>query len=76
MDSIAKAYESGATDFLTKPINWLLLKHRVRYILRSYQMYQMLQSNENRLRAVQKISKIGAWTYENQQIILSPGCNL
>ena len=57
IDSISKAYEAGATDFLTKPINWLLLKHRVKYILRSYQMFELLQNNEKRLKAVQKISK-------------------
>lgn len=33
-ESIEKAYESGATDFFTKPINWLLLEHRIRYMLR------------------------------------------
>lgn len=33
-DSIAKAYEAGATDFIAKPINWQILHHRIRYILR------------------------------------------
>ena len=33
-ESIEKAYEAGATDFFTKPINWLLLEHRIRYMLR------------------------------------------
>ena len=28
--SIDRAYEGGATDFITKPINWVLLGHRVR----------------------------------------------
>lgn len=35
VDSINRAYECGATDFVTKPINWLLLEHRMRYILRA-----------------------------------------
>ncbi|KFB77089.1 response regulator [Candidatus Accumulibacter cognatus] len=34
-DSIEQAYLSGATDFITKPINWLLLTQRVRYGLRA-----------------------------------------
>ena len=31
-ESIDLAYEAGATDFSTKPINWSLLCHRLRYI--------------------------------------------
>lgn len=33
--SIDKAFKVGATDFITKPINWSLLPYRVRYMLRS-----------------------------------------
>jgi PleD family two-component response regulator len=32
--SISKAYEVGATDFISKPVNWVVLGHRVRYMLR------------------------------------------
>jgi diguanylate cyclase len=32
--SIARAYAAGATDFVVKPINWALLEHRFRYVLR------------------------------------------
>ncbi len=35
MDSIERAYESGATDFIAKPINWSLIGHRVKYLFRS-----------------------------------------
>ncbi len=34
-DSIARAYDAGATDFIAKPVNWTLLPHRLRYILRN-----------------------------------------
>ena len=37
MLSVEKAYECGATDFLAKPINWSLIGHRVKYLLRTYQ---------------------------------------
>jgi two-component system sensor histidine kinase/response regulator len=33
--SITRAYEVGATDFVTKPINAVVLSHRVRYMLRA-----------------------------------------
>ena len=35
--SIEKAYHSGATDFIAKPINPALVAHRVKYLLRSAQ---------------------------------------
>jgi len=35
MPSIARAYDAGATDFVAKPVDWLALGHRVRYILRN-----------------------------------------
>jgi signal transduction histidine kinase len=35
IESITQAYEAGATDFITKPLNWLILCHRVRYLLRT-----------------------------------------
>lgn len=50
-ESINKAYRSGATDFISKPINWSLLGHRVRYILRTSQVSQGLRESEARNRA-------------------------
>ncbi len=37
MPSIARAYDAGATDFVAKPVDWLALCHRVRYILRNHE---------------------------------------
>jgi PleD family two-component response regulator len=33
--AVEKAYELGATDFVTKPINWTLLRYRLNYVLRA-----------------------------------------
>ncbi len=35
-ESVQRAYDLGATDFLTKPIALPVLPHRIRYILRTY----------------------------------------
>lgn len=40
MASIATAYEAGATDFIAKPINWPILGHRARYLLRNAELAQ------------------------------------
>ena len=45
LESIKKAYESGATDFICKPLNWNILKHRVRYMLRSSRAFEELRQN-------------------------------
>jgi len=48
--SIAAAYEAGATDFITKPFDWLILTHRIRYMLRTAEMVEVLRSSEAWLR--------------------------
>ena len=54
--SIDKGYEAGATDFVVKPINWPLLKHRIRYVLRGARTIEQLrfreQENTALLRAI------------------------
>jgi diguanylate cyclase (GGDEF)-like protein len=34
-EAIRLAFEAGATDFISKPVNWALLPHRLEYILRN-----------------------------------------
>lgn len=46
VESISKAYEVGATDFIVKPINWQILAFRVQYIFRANQAFKELRSNE------------------------------
>ena len=45
--SIQQAYQSGATDFITKPISWGTLGYRVRYLLRAHQAFEELAQSEN-----------------------------
>ncbi|MGI9204620.1 MAG: EAL domain-containing protein [Woeseiaceae bacterium] len=51
-ESINRAYEVGATDFISKPINWSLIGHRLRYILRGARNYQALGTSEAENRAL------------------------
>jgi diguanylate cyclase (GGDEF)-like protein/PAS domain S-box-containing protein len=48
-ESINRAFESGATDFITKPINTDLLVHRVRYMLRASQNITEMKQVAERL---------------------------
>jgi diguanylate cyclase (GGDEF)-like protein/PAS domain S-box-containing protein len=63
-DSINRAFEVGATDFITKPIAWPLLVHRVRYLLRANRAFLDLAQSEARLANAQRIAKLGHWQWD------------
>lgn len=64
--SVDQAFNVGANDFISKPINWSLLVKRVKYLLRDKKINEQLVENEARLRQSQRIAKISYWE-------LSPG---
>jgi signal transduction histidine kinase len=47
--SIAEAYNAGATDFISKPINCTVLTHRVRYLLRAAKAFEALTEHQKHL---------------------------
>ncbi|OLC53286.1 MAG: hypothetical protein AUH92_06260 [Acidobacteria bacterium 13_1_40CM_4_69_4] len=63
-DSIRRAYEAGATDFASKPINLLVLGHRVRYMLRAKRTLDELRESKARLADAQRIARLGHWDRE------------
>ncbi len=58
MESINRAYEVGATDFITKPINWVILVQRVRYMLRTLEVTARQQQLEADLQQAQKLEAV------------------
>src|SRR5580698_520500 len=52
--SIDQAYKVGATDFVVKPINWALLVHRIRYVLRGARTIVDLRFSEEKNTALLK----------------------
>lgn len=52
--SINLAYDAGATDFVVKPINWALLAHRIRYVLRGARTLEALRFSEQKNSALLK----------------------
>ena len=63
VDSIQKAYEVGATDFVTKPINFFLLPYRVTYMMRAKKTADALRESQVRLDNAQRIAKLGHWEW-------------
>ena len=61
VESINHAYEVGATDFVTKPISFDLLSHRLRYMLRAKSTADALRASEARLALAQRIARLGHW---------------
>ena len=61
IESIDKAFESGSTDFITKPLNWPLLLQRIRYSLRTRELFQELNDTQKKLSKVHSMARIGYW---------------
>lgn len=66
IDSINRAYEAGATDFVTKPVAWPVLGHRLRYMLRASEAFDVLAKREDALmrRVDQRTAELNAANVE------------
>lgn len=52
IESIHHAYESGATDFITKPVSWGSLPYRLQFILRAKKAFHDVSVSEGKTRAL------------------------
>ena len=50
-ESVDHAFEVGATDYITKPIHWAVLRQRVRRLLQQSQLYKQLEKSNQELQA-------------------------
>ncbi len=70
VESIDRAYQAGATDFVTKPFNWPLLCHRLRYMLRaSHAMSDLTRSRET-LADAQRLAGLSSWEWDLESNIV------
>ena len=70
-ESIELAFDAGATDFITKPINGTVLRQRVRYLLQASQAMAQLrqqteraQASEKRLRLALEAAHMEMWEWD------------
>lgn len=68
--SVEKAFDAGATDYITKPIQWLVLRQRVRRLLEASRTMQKLrqqteqaQWQEAQLRIALSAAHMGIWDW-------------
>lgn len=62
-ESVAQAFDAGATDYITKPIYWAVLSQRVRRLLESYQT--TLQSRQ----VAQNLQRYQQWCGLQHQLL-------
>ncbi len=67
VDSINRAFEAGATDFIVKPINYPILIHRLNFMLRAGQDAAELRNSKRQLTAAQRIARLGYWLWDVKQ---------
>ncbi len=65
LESVDRAFESGASSFIQKPINLALLIHRMRFQLRVASNTRELHENQQRLDNVQRLVGLGYWRWSS-----------
>ncbi len=65
MDSVNKAFESGATDFIVKPVNYAVLSSRIRFQLRVADNLRDLNISQEWLASAQRIAGVGYWQWDS-----------
>ena len=63
-NDIRKAYDAGATDFMPKPINSLILRERVSYMLRASDTARKLYQSQELLAKAQALACLGSFSYD------------
>jgi diguanylate cyclase (GGDEF)-like protein len=59
--AINDAFDAGATDFISKPVNWALLPHRLAYILRNAGSVRALADREAKVSALVEAIPDALW---------------
>ena len=67
IESINQAFKVGASDFVIKPLNYALLIHHIRFLLRSSRNTAELRNSQLQLSTAQRIAHIGYWTWNVEE---------
>ena len=68
-ESIARAFDVGATDFSIKPVNCRVLIQRIRYMLRAKASHDELRESRTRLTRAQRVARLGHWHFDTDRKI-------
>lgn len=65
--AVERSFDVKATDFVNKPVNWVVLIQRIRYILRASETLRQLKESERRLESAQHVAQVGYWDIDIQR---------
>lgn len=63
-EAAQRAFDVQATDFVTSPVRWPSLVQRIRYNLRSAQVFRDLKRSEQRLANAENVANLGYWDWD------------
>lgn len=66
-EAIRRAFESGASDFISRSTKGMSLGYRVQFTLRTARAAQFLKENQEKLEFAQRISRLGYWEWNFHQ---------
>jgi diguanylate cyclase (GGDEF)-like protein len=66
MESVNRAFESGATDFVIKPTNYAVLSSRIQFQLRVADDVMKLQESQEWLASAQRMAGLGYWRWDSK----------
>lgn len=69
--AINSAFELGATDFITKPINLRLLEQRIRYAMAGHAREKRLEQLQAEQNSACEIARLGFWRAEKRTLSFS-----
>ncbi len=64
IESVRRAFEVGATDFVMKPVNWLVLEQRLGYVLRASDTARELHAKQAALDLAQDMARLGSFSWD------------
>lgn len=67
-ESIDRAYQAGATDFVTKPVQWQVLGHRVRYTIRAGRTVQELGDSRTNYLMLFQTNPHPMWVFDLESL--------
>jgi PAS domain S-box-containing protein len=68
--TIDRAFDVGASDFIHKPIDWRLMRHRVRFLMRAHDAFAGLRASERRLANAQRLARVGHWEWDPEADVM------
>ncbi len=64
IESVHRAFRAGAAGFITKPVNYPVLVHRIRFQLRAARESRALRESQEQLALAQQLARLGHWRWE------------